>query len=130
MLQELESDERKRFVDAPRRDREDTIIDNFLGSGVKITRDTLTCVGRENGDFDPAFRGFRKVIRSREEGGQICHCGMNIIQMKRGFSNLRRRILTNVFIDWGQSGGGRFTGLRVQDPGLFGGSGRRRRKKG
>jgi len=54
---------RKRFVDAPRRDREDTIIDNFLGSGVKVARDTLTCVGRENGDFDPAFRGFRREAR-------------------------------------------------------------------
>jgi len=98
-------------------------------SGDKVARDTLTCVGRENGGFDPAFRGFRKVIGSREEGGQICHRSMNIVQMKRGFSNLRRRSLGNVLIGWGQSGGRRFTGLRVQDPGLFGGSGRRRRKK-
>jgi len=117
-------------VDTARSDREDTIIDNFLGSGVKVARDTLTGVGRENGDFNPSFRGFRKVIGGREEGGQICHGSMNVIQMKRGFSNLRRRILTYVFIDWGQSGGRRFTGLGVQDPGLFGASGRRRRKKG
>jgi len=31
---------------------------------------------------------------------------------------------------WGQSGGRRFTGLGVQDPELFGASGRRRREKG
>ena len=118
-------------MDTSRSDREDTIIDNFLGSGVKVASDTLTSVGLENGDGNPSFRGYRKVIGSREEGGQICHGSMNVIQMKRGFSNLRRRILTYVFIDWGhQSGGMRFTGLGVQDPGLFGASGKRKRKKG
>ena len=49
--------------------------------------------------------------------------------MKRGFSDLRRRSLGNVFINWGQCGGRGFAGFRVQDPGLFSGSGRRRRKK-
>ena len=106
-------------MDTPRSDREDTIIDDFLGSGVKVARYTLTGISRENGDFNPSFRGFREVVGSREEGGQICHGSINVIQMKRGFSNLRRRKLTYVFIDWGQSGCRRFTGLGVQDPGLF-----------
>ena len=55
-----------RFVDTSRSDREDTIIDNFLGSGVKVAKDTLTGVGGENGDFNPSFREFRKVIGSRK----------------------------------------------------------------
>ena len=88
-------------MNARRRDGEDAIADYFLGSGVKVARYTLTCVGRENRDFNPSFWGFRKVIGSREEGGQIRNSSMNIIQMKRGFSYLRRRSLGNVFIDWG-----------------------------
>ena len=117
-------------MDTPRNDREDTTIYNFLSSGVKVARYTLTGVSRKNGDFNPSFLGCRNVIGRSEEGGEVCHGSMNVIQMKRRASNLRRRELTYVIIEWRQSGGRRFTGLGVQDPGLFGASGRRRRKKG
>ena len=78
----------KRFMDTMRSDRENTIIDNFLRSGIEIARDKFTGIGRENGNFNPSLRGFRKIISSREEGSKIRNGGMNIIQMKWGFSNL------------------------------------------
>ena len=86
----------KRFVivNTMRSDSEDAIINNFLSSGIEIARDTFTGISRENGNFDPFFRGFRKIVSSGEEGGEICDSSMNVIQMKRGASDLRGRELT------------------------------------
>ena len=54
-----------------------------------------------------------------KEGEGICHGSINVIQMERRFRNLRRRKLTDVFISWGHSGGRKFSGLGIQDRGLF-----------
>ena len=102
----------KRFVNTTRNDSKDTIIDNFLSSGIEVARDTLTGISRKNGNFNPSFLGFRKIISSGEEGGEICYSSVNVIQMKRGASDLRSRELTYVFIEWGQSGGWKFYGSR------------------
>ena len=135
LLAVVESNERsdqvfgKRFVNTIRSDSEDPTTDYLLSIGVEVAGYTLTCIGRENRDFNPSFWGFRKVISSRKEGGQVRNSGVNIIQVERGFSYLRWGSLGNVVIDWRQSGGRRFAGFRVQDPRLLRSSGRRRRKK-
>ena len=54
----------KRFVNTSRDNSENTIGYNFLSVAIDVAWDAFTALSRENGNLNPAFLRFRKVISS------------------------------------------------------------------